>query len=187
MRAPTPSLKARALRLLAQREHSRSELRRKLLTAQRRAEQATRRDPSADRHGSAGAPPDESAHDDSRDVRRARAVDEVLDWLEAAGWLSASRFVESRVHARAPRFGIRRIEAELARHGLEADARVATTLRSSEPDRARAVWAQKFGRPPVDARDRARQMRFLAGRGFAPEVIRRIVPKAADGTGPDED
>jgi regulatory protein len=41
------------------------------------------------------------------------------------------------------------------------------------------VWQRRFGGPATDAADRARQMRFLAGRGFDTEVIRRVV-KATD-------
>jgi len=36
------------------------------------------------------------------------------------------------------------------------------------------VWLKKFGGPASDAHERARQMRFLAARGFSGEVIRRV-------------
>lgn len=168
-----PSLKARALRLLAQREHSRSELRRKLLAHALKAEVAKR--PADD-----GGAPD----DDARAAATA-AVDDLLDALEAAGHLSEVRFVESRVHARAPRFGRRRIEAELARHGLEIGATADRELAASEVERAREVWARRFGAPPNDARERARQMRFLAGRGFEGDAIRRVVPPVTASGGDD--
>jgi regulatory protein len=54
-------------------------------------------------------------------------------------------------------------------------------LKATELERAREVWRRKFPLPPLDAAERARQMRFLAARGFATEVIRRVV-----GSGPDE-
>lgn len=161
-----PSLRARALRLLAQREHSRSELRRKLLAHALKVEVA--KQPAGDG----------GAHDDDARDATAAALDDLLDALEAAGHLSEARFVESRVHARAPRFGRRRIEAELARHGLEIGAAADRELAASEVERAREVWARRFGAPPLDARERARQMRFLAGRGFEGDVIRRVVPPA---------
>ena len=83
--APPLSLKARAMQWLALREHSRIELRRKLLRAarQRDADTAQASDPAAE-------------------------VDTLLDWLAAQRHLSEARFVESRVHARAQRFGNRR-------------------------------------------------------------------------------
>jgi len=156
---PPASLKARALQWLAQREHSRLELRRKLLHAARR---------SSD---------DEVAATDATDATDPQAeVDALLDWLVAHRHLSETRFVETRVHAREARFGQRRIAQELKQHGTSLDADTAERLRESEFDRARAVWVRKFGTaPPADAASRARQMRFLAARGFAADVIRRVV------------
>jgi regulatory protein len=37
------------------------------------------------------------------------------------------------------------------------------------------VWARKFGTPPRDANERAKQARFLATRGFDGDVIRRVL------------
>jgi regulatory protein len=157
---PPLSLKARALQWLAQREHSRVELRRKLVRA------ARLRDAGAEPDGAADAGPE---------------IDALLDWLAAQRHLSEARFVESRVHAREARFGQRRIAQELKQHGAVLDAESAQRLRASEFERARAVWARKFGpSPAADAPARAKQMRFLAGRGFAAEVIRRIVQGAQD-------
>ena len=48
-------------------------------------------------------------------------------------------------------------------------------LRSSEVERARAVWRKKFAAAPQDATARARQMRFLAARGFSGDTIRKVV------------
>ncbi|HMM84945.1 MAG: regulatory protein RecX [Gammaproteobacteria bacterium] len=156
---PALSLKARALQWLAQRDHSRSELRGKLL----RLAAAARR---------AGSPPD-----DDDPAARAAEVDALLDELQRQGWLDERRFVESRVNTRAPRFGNVRIRSELSRLGVSLDADADAALRASEVERARAVWARKYqARAPADAAERARQMRFLAGRGFSAEVIRRVVP-----------
>lgn len=105
----------------------------------------------------------------------AAEVDEVLDWLASRQLQSDARFVESRVHARAARHGQARIRQELARHGVELDADTARQLRETELDRARQVWQARFGETASDAADRARQMRFLAARGFSGDVIRRLV------------
>jgi regulatory protein len=37
------------------------------------------------------------------------------------------------------------------------------------------VWRKKFQAPAEDAQGRAKQMRFLAARGFGAEAIRRVV------------
>ena len=110
-------------------------------------------------------------------------VEGVLDWLEANGYLSQERFVESRVHARSARFGNLRIRQELKQHQVALGAEAAQALKDSELQRARAVRARKFASWPATAAERARQGRFLAGRGFSPEVIGRALrggPHAAD-------
>ncbi|MEO8281172.1 MAG: regulatory protein RecX [Ideonella sp.] len=104
-------------------------------------------------------------------------IDDVIAWLLQRGYLDEQRFVASRVHVRSERFGVSRIEQELSRHGLDLPADAAEALRTTELERAKAVWQRRFGSPPVDIRDAARQARFLAGRGFSGDVIRRVVPR----------
>ena len=153
---PRRSLKSRALQLLAQRDQSRLELRRKLL-----------------RHARADAA--ERDGDDGVEPAAPEQVEALLDWLEANRFLSSDRFVESRVHAREARFGNRRIRAELARHGVAVSPETARALAESELQRAATVCERRFAGPPADAAERAARARFLAGRGFSPDVIRRLV------------
>lgn len=162
----TPSLKARALRLLAQREHSRNELQAKL----------------------------------ARHVQEGEDLAALLDELQAKDFINAERVAESVVHRRAARLGTQRVLQELRRKGLDEDlVRAAgARLAGTELERAQAVWRQRFGGRPVAAtpQERARQMRFLAARGFAGDVVRRVVQAAGtleaddggdgwDGTGED--
>lgn len=181
---PRLSLKARALQLLAQREHSRLELRRKLLAhAARLAELEapdpagvdTRADPAND-GGPVGGRRDAARSRRAPPSAQSQAgVDALLDELAARGVLSESRFVETRVRVRAARQGNLRIIQELARHGLTLSADVVQGLKASEFERAREVWKRKFGAPAADAAGRARQMRFLAARGFSADVVRRLL------------
>ena len=103
----------------------------------------------------------------------ARALDE----LQARGFISEARVVESVVHRRAAKLGTARVRQELLAKGLapEAMAEALEQLRGSELARAREVWARKFGQPASDPQERAKQMRFLVSRGFAAEVVRRVV------------
>ena len=103
------------------------------------------------------------------------AVDQLLDWLVANKYLSETRFVESRVNARSRKQGTMMIKYELQRHGLVLEPEQAAALRETEFARAQALWQRKFGEVAPDARLRARQARFLAARGFAADVVRRIV------------
>ena len=109
----------------------------------------------------------------------AARVDALLDWLEAHQYLSQERFVESRVHARLARFGNLRIRHELKQHQVALPADAARELAETEIERARSVRKRKFAEPPASATERARQGRFLAGRGFSPEVIQRVLREAA--------
>ncbi len=84
---------------------------------------------------------------------------------------------DSLVHRRGARLGTARVRQEMLAKGLDAEtvAEAVAGLRASEHLRAREVWRRKFGEVAPDAAARARQMRFLAARGFAPEIIRRVV------------
>ena len=143
-----PSLKARALRLLSMREHSRLELERKL-------------QPHETTEGELAA---------------------ALDELQRRGYINDGRVAESVVHRRAARLGTARVKAELQAKGLDAAVvqEAVEALRGTETERATEVWRRKFGQPPADAAERARQMRFLASRGFTGEVVRRVIASAAD-------
>src|SRR5665213_2049694 len=164
------SLKDRALQLLAQRDQSRVELRRKLL---RHASCAARDRDISER----GVEVAGHADDDDDDGGEARPfeVEAVLDWLEANRYLSAERFAESRVHAREARFGNVRIRSELAQHGVALSDAAAEALAASELDRAATVRERRFPQPPRDAAERAAQSRFLAARGFSSEVVHRLM------------
>jgi len=193
---PRLSLRGRALQLLAQREHSRLELRRKLVQHARKAQAEALQDVPAPLSAGAvlGGPPEQGPASglisSAQNAEAACAVpsppeaeldleaqvEAVLDWLQAHRHLCEERFVESRVHVRAARFGHVRIRQELAQHGLELPAEELRALQDTELARAQSVWQRKFGGDtPADPKARARQMRFLAGRGFGGDVIRRVL------------
>lgn len=109
-------------------------------------------------------------------------VERVLDALEKEGWLSTERFAQSLVHRRASRQGAARIVQELRQHGVD-DAQVSELreqLRATEYERALEVWQKRFGARPEDRAAYAKQARFLASRGFAHDVIRRILGAGDD-------
>lgn len=139
----TLSLKGRALRALAGREHSRVELERKLASFE--------------------TEPGELA--------------KILDELAAKGYINEQRVADSLAYRRGAKLGTARVVQELKAKGVDNEAVQATAaaLKATELDRAREVWRKKFGNPAADAAERAKHMRFLASRGFAPEVIRRVV------------
>ena len=105
---------------------------------------------------------------------------QALDFLEAKDFINAQRVVESVVNSRSRKLGASRVRQELQAKGLpaEAIAEAVQTMRSTELERARDVWRKKFGEPPADPAARAKQVRFLISRGFAAEVVKRVVAGA---------
>jgi regulatory protein len=101
----------------------------------------------------------------------------LLDEFEQKNWLSDQRFAESYVADHRARAGSVKLAYDLRQRGVRDDVieAVLGDNRDSELERAREVWNKKFGSAPADASEKARQMRFMQSRGFAPAVIRRVL------------
>lgn len=141
------ALRSRAIRLLARREYTRVELARKLVA-----------------HGT----PEE--------------IDSVIASLESCHLQSDARCVESYVRAHVARLGLNRLRQSMMRRGLDGElievqlaALAASGDLPDELERARSVWVRKFSAAPADAREWARQARFLQGRGFSGDIVRRLL------------
>ena len=138
-------LKTRAVRWLAAREHTRGELARKLK-------------PYTDNPGD---------------------IETVLDDLEREGWQSDARYVQSFQRVKAVRQGNALIAQGLRQKGVDAEliAQTLEQLKDTEFERARVVWDKKFGHVGIsrEPKEKARQARFLASRGFASDLIRRVI------------
>jgi regulatory protein len=103
-----------------------------------------------------------------------------LDELQAKGFISETRVLDSVIHRRAAKLGENRIRQELQDKGLDPQlvSQALSELRASEYGRAREVWRKKFGEAPDGQVARARQARFLISRGFSAEVVRRVLSAA---------
>ena len=103
-----------------------------------------------------------------------QALEDLLNLLETKKLLSNARFADAFVNQRQAKFGLSRLVYELEQHGLDPELIQAQKqqLAQTENQRAFAVWAKRFGSPPGNALEKAKQMRFLASRGFCPEVYR---------------
>lgn len=107
----------------------------------------------------------------------AAEIAEVLDDFTQRGWLSEQRAAEQMVHARRSRYGMARIRRDMEAKGVAAEVVSSTVaaLKEGELEAARAVWRRKFKALPAGAAERAKQARFLLGRGFSSEVITRLL------------
>ena len=107
---------------------------------------------------------------------------QLLDELQAKDFINESRVVDSVLNRRASRFGAARVRHELMGKGLDAELVLDAMqgLKATEVERAREVWRKKFGSLATDPAERAKQMRFLAARGFGADAIRRVVSQSED-------
>jgi regulatory protein len=106
----------------------------------------------------------------------------VIAELQASHLQSDTRAAESYVRSHAERLGVSRLRQNLKTRGVTGeliDAQLAPGALPDELERARVVWRRKFPAAPTDAREWARQARFLQGRGFASDVIRRLLKEPA--------
>ncbi len=108
----------------------------------------------------------------------AELIEPVLDALEQDGLLNEGRYLESFIRARASAGqGPLRIREELAQRGL-ARPLIEQALEQAQIDWAQALhelWLRRFGELPLDAREKARQGRFLAYRGYPLELVTRLL------------
>ncbi|WP_106477595.1 regulatory protein RecX [Phytohalomonas tamaricis] len=104
-----------------------------------------------------------------------------LDALVAEGLQSDERFVEHFVRSRVNRLqGPRKIHAELRGRGLD-DALVREGLGAADADwfeLAAQALSRRFDSPADHPRERAKQARFLASRGFDGEHARYAMSSA---------
>jgi regulatory protein len=104
-------------------------------------------------------------------------LDEVIKKLLDKGFLSNQRFTESFIASKSKKFGMRKITQVLQQHQLDSEILKTEVekLRESEPQRCYEIWERKFGQVTKEPNELAKQIRFLASRGFSHEIIMGIV------------
>ena len=142
-------LTSKALTLLARREHARYELKTKLLMAITK-----------------GDTPKEEGE---------AFVESVLESMEAQGYLSDERYAEMLLRSRSGRgYGPGRVRQELKQQRIASDI-VQLCFDACEVDwfeLAKDTKQRRFGESlELDAKQKAKQMRFLYGRGFTNDQI----------------
>lgn len=105
-------------------------------------------------------------------------IETALDRLTEEGLLSETRYLESFVSYRARSgYGPLRIREELSQRGLQRSD-IEQALRECGIDwqvQLEDTWRRKFSELPIDVRERAKQGRFLAYRGYSMEMISRLL------------
>jgi regulatory protein len=104
-------------------------------------------------------------------------IELLLDDFTRLGWLSNKRFAENYVQQKQKRFGSLKLAHELRSRSVDESTvqQALSTAKDTELEHAREVWEKRFGIAPSNALEKAKQMRFLQGRGFPVGIICRLV------------
>ncbi len=126
---------------------------------------------------------DHSSHELAQKLRQRFECDTeslalLFERLQALGYLDDLRFAQAFIRASIARGrGLQRIKHDLQTKGVE-QALIEQALTEADVDWLQLASAQrikKFGKLlPTDFKERARQSRFLAGRGFSTDTIRAV-------------
>jgi len=97
---------------------------------------------------------------------------------------SDNRTAENYLRSNASRLGASRLRHTLKTRGVAPemiDEQLAQADLPEEIERARAAWSRKFSAAPANPKEWARQARFLQSRGFAGDIIRRLLKESKEG------
>ncbi|MDU2732651.1 MAG: regulatory protein RecX [Mixta calida] len=153
----------RATRILAMRDHSEAEFRRKIMQTAARA--ALRNEEQAEEIP-------------------AELLEQLVAWCYEHQWLDDVRFAQRFVVSRSRKgYGPQRIRMELTQKGIGREL-AETTLAEAEIDwsaQAFDVAERKFGLPlPTEWKEKARVQRYLQAKGFFMEDIQSIFRNYSD-------
>jgi regulatory protein len=105
----------------------------------------------------------------------------VLDELSSQGLLSNERFAHALVAQKSGSYSRRSIRGELKRKGVSGEVIDGALDDAPVGDEAAmlALWQRRFGTPPANDREKARQIRFLQSRGFELSAIFKMLKTLA--------
>lgn len=113
----------------------------------------------------------------------AEMIEVELQRLTEDGLLSEERYLESYIRSRANEGrGPMRIREELTQRGLERAA-VERALGEADVDwdeRLRELWQRRFDGCSADVKEKAKQSRFLAQRGYSVDAIRQLLDRQGE-------
>ncbi|MCF7529361.1 recombination regulator RecX [Neisseria lisongii] len=99
-------------------------------------------------------------------------LEAVLNEFAEQGWQSDSRYAEAYIHSKSARHGKNRLKQALAQQGIDPDiSRHLLPDRETERQNAVNVLQKKFKHPAQDLKEKQKQIRFLAYRGFDMDTI----------------
>ncbi|MDO4697026.1 MAG: recombination regulator RecX [Neisseria sp.] len=106
-------------------------------------------------------------------------IDKVLEEFADRNWQSDERYAEAYVYSKSRKYGSLRLLHDLSAKGVEREL-----IQAHLPDReqelanACAVLRKKFPSPADNPKDKQKQARFLAYRGFSTDTAYRAMQTA---------
>ena len=111
-------------------------------------------------------------------------IEAVLVDMEASQLQSDNRTAENYLRSNASRLGASRLRHTLKTRGVAPEMIEQQLAQADLPDeieRARAAWSRKFSAAPSNPKEWARQARFLQSRGFAGDIVRKLLKEPMGG------
>ena len=106
-------------------------------------------------------------------------LEALLDDFAQRHWQSDERFAEAYIHRKSAKHGKLRLQQALHAKGIDDDlARELLPSPEDELDTAIAVLRKKFKQPAIDAKEKQKQFRFLAYRGFDMNTAQTAIKQA---------
>lgn len=106
-------------------------------------------------------------------------LEALLDDFAQRHWQSDERFAEAYIHSKSAKHGKLRLQQALHAKGIDDDlARELLPSPEDELDTAIAVLRKKFKQPAIDAKEKQKQFRFLAYRGFDMNTAQAAIKQA---------
>ena len=99
----------------------------------------------------------------------------LLDELAERNWQSDSRFARQFTDNRGQKYGSLRLRQEMRQRGVSSEDIAEALEDRNELALARAQWQKKFGSIATTPQEKAKQIRFLAARGFGMGIIRQVM------------
>ncbi|MFC3394645.1 recombination regulator RecX [Brenneria rubrifaciens] len=155
-----------AMNVLAVREHSEAEIRRKLAAYLRKFA------------------PTETGSDDVTGNISVEEIESAILYCTEHGWLDDERFAHRYIRSRSRKgYGAQRIRTELGQKGIDKGTIVAAFNECDIDwcELAKSVAERKFGYPlPVEWKEKVKLQRYLLYRGFFHEEIQFVYANFSD-------
>src|SRR5258706_13332055 len=102
-------------------------------------------------------------------------LEKLLSDLENRKQLSDERYAQTRAHSLSRKYGVAKIRHDLRSRGISDDISGRASSDSNDLETAKKILHRKYREPAATREEKAKRARFLQGRGFSFDIIRRLI------------